>query len=193
MFIEVLETPNPKTLKFLLEENIITNGKSYSFSNKVDAKNSKLAGKLFEIENITMVYISGDFISVSVEEITDWSKVKHKVLAYITDFISLGIDVIENYKEKDLVENKEYISSSEEDKEIVDTIVELFDERIRPAVAMDGGDIVFRDFKDGVVYIAMQGACSGCPSASVTLKHGIENMLKYYVPSVKSVVDINEI
>ncbi|MDR2007992.1 MAG: NifU family protein [Alphaproteobacteria bacterium] len=189
MFIEVQETPNPNTLKFFLNQEILENNQTYHFKGKEDSKSSPLVQKLFDLSDIRGVFLGADFISIVVENETSWDYLKPQILALLSDFISSGqpilIESIESLSESFKVQGK-----NEEDQAIIAKIEELFEERIRPAVAMDGGDILFRDYDSGVVYLSLYGSCAGCPSSSITLKNGIENMLKYYIPEVKEVISI---
>lgn len=189
MFIQVAETPNPNALKFILEERILEGGEVYHFSSKESCE-SELANQLFTIENITDIFLGANFISVSINDYTKWNLLKPKILSIITDFLITGASVIAHNTNNVNVEK--IVGKNAEEQEVIDRITEMFEDRIRPAVAMDGGDILFRKYIDGKVYISMYGACSGCPSAGVTLKNGIENMLKYYIPEVTEVIDIEQ-
>ncbi len=189
MFIEVKQTPNPNTLKFLLDQDILEDNQTYHFKGKIDSKSSPLVNKMFDIEGIKGIFLGSNFISVVVKDENFWSYMKPQILSLLTDFLTSGQPI--------LVENVESLSDSfkvkgktPEEQEIISKIEELFEERIRPAVAMDGGDILFRNYEDGIVYLSLYGSCSGCPSANITLKNGIENMLKYYIPEVKEVISI---
>ncbi len=189
MFIEVQDTPNPNTKKFFLNEEILSVNETYHFKTAEEAKVSPLCTQIFTIEGIRGVFLGNDFLSVIVTNEEDWFHIKPLVIAKITDFMALNLPVIDsNTTSLDSVVNTE--GRSEEEKSIIIKIQELFEERIRPAVAMDGGDIIFRDYEDGVVFLSLYGSCSGCPSSTVTLKNGIENMLKYYLPEVKEVISI---
>ena len=144
-----------------------------------DAQKSPLAKRLFGITGVQRIFFSGDFISITKSDDTDWSMLKPMALAAIMEHLATGQKIIDDdfFVKKDT-------GSSDENSEIVNQIIELLNERVRPMVAMDGGDIVFNRFEDGIVYLEMQGACSGCPSSTATLKSGVENMLKYYIPEV---------
>jgi Fe-S cluster biogenesis protein NfuA len=189
MFIEVQDTPNPNTLKFFLNQEILEGTQTYHFKGKDDSKSSPLVHKMFDIEGINGIFLGSNFISVVVEDENSWDYMKPQILSLITDFISSGqpilIESIESLSESFKVTGK-----NPEEQEIISKIEELFEERIRPAVAMDGGDILFRKYDDGIVYLSLYGSCSGCPSSTITLKNGIENMLKYYIPEVKEVISI---
>src|ERR1700748_3449203 len=184
MFIETEGTPNPATLKFLpgREEMGVWTA---DFASAVTAVRSPLATALFALPGITRVFLGGDFITVTKNDEISWQALKPQVLGVIMDHFVSGLPVIEN----DGTESDEE-DVDEADREVVDQIKELLDTRVRPAVAGDGGDIVFRGFREGIVRLHMQGACSGCPSSSATLKHGIENMLKHYVPEIVAVEQV---
>lgn len=177
MFIETESTPNPATLKFLPGQTVMEKGTA-DFPNAGKAARSPLASALFGIDGVESVFLGADFVSVSKHMHADWTTLKPQVLGAIMDHFSHNRPVIEGGAEGEV---------EALDDEVVAKIKELLDTRIRPAVAQDGGDIIFRGFEDGIVYLHMQGACSGCPSSTATLKHGIENMLRYYVPEVQAV------
>lgn len=178
MFIQTEPTPNPATLKFLPGTVVMSHGTA-DFADSSRASGSPLATRLFAIDGVSSVFLGTDFISVAKADAADWQVVKPQVLSAIMDHFNSGDPVINPGAEAD--------AASGDDDGIVMQIKELLDTRVRPAVAQDGGDIIFRAFEDGIVYLHLQGACSGCPSSSATLKHGIENMLKYYVPEVMAV------
>jgi len=180
MFIQTEETPNPATLKFIPGERVMEKGTS-DFPNAEDAKKSPLATYLFEVDGVTGVFFGGDFITVTKSSDSDWQMMKPSILGAIMDHFTSN---------KPLFHDGATTSDhavNEEDDEIAEQIKELLDTRIRPAVAQDGGDIIYHGFKDGVVYLKMMGACSGCPSSTATLKAGIENMLRHYIPEVETV------
>ncbi|RAU23637.1 NifU family protein [Paramagnetospirillum kuznetsovii] len=178
MFIQTEPTPNPTTLKFLPGTVVMGHGTA-DFADSSRAARSPLATRLFAVEGVTSVFLGTDFITVAKADAADWQAVKPQILAAIMEHFSSGQPVIN--------EGEDDAAASGDDDGIVMQIKELLDTRVRPAVAQDGGDIIFRSFEDGIVYLHLQGACSGCPSSSATLKHGIENMLKYYVPEVMAV------
>ncbi|MDR3440410.1 NifU family protein [Telmatospirillum sp.] len=178
MFIQTEKTPNPNTLKFLPGREVMAKG-SADFADSEAAGRSPLATRLFAIDGVGRVFFGADFVTVGKTDATDWSVLKPQVLAAIMDHYTSG--------EALLTSEGAAETSGEQDSDVVAQIKELIDTRVRPAVANDGGDIIFRNFEDGVVYLHMQGACSGCPSSTATLKHGIENMLRYYVPEVQAV------
>jgi len=183
MFIETEGTPNPATLKFLPGRDVMGAGTA-DFANAAAAGRSPLAGALFALPGVARVFLGGDFVAVTKSDLADWPALKPLVLGAIMDHFVAGRPVTLG---DDAVLDEDV---SPEDAEIVAQIKELLDTRVRPAVAGDGGDIVFRGYRDGVVRLHMQGACSGCPSSSATLKHGIENMLRHYVPEVQAVEQV---
>jgi len=178
MFIQTEETPNPSTLKFIPGLIVMPEGTA-DFRGAESAGRSPLAKSLFALPGIEGVFLGSDFISVTKAAPAEWFTVKPAVLAAIMDHFTAGLSVIE--------EAEATLADAPEDSEIVVQIKEILDARVRPAVAQDGGDIVFHDFTDGVVYLEMHGSCSGCPSSTATLKAGIENMLRYYIPEVREV------
>jgi Fe-S cluster biogenesis protein NfuA len=183
MFIETEGTPNPATLKFLPGCDVMGGGTA-DFAGIEAAARSPLATAVFALPGVTRVFLGGDFITVTKSADIDWQALKPRVLGAIMEHFVAGRPVIEG---GDADADEDVLP---EDAEIVAQIKELLDTRVRPAVAGDGGDIVFRGFRDGVVRLHMQGACSGCPSSSATLKHGIENMLRHYVPEVQRVEQV---
>lgn len=184
MFIETESTPNPATLKFLPGRDVMDAGTA-DFASAASASRSPLATALFGLTGVARVFLGADFITVSRTDETSWQALKPRVLATIMDHFVTGLPVIEA-DEGDLQEE----DVDPADQEVADQIKELLDTRVRPAVAGDGGDIVFRGFRDGIVRLHMQGSCSGCPSSTATLKYGIENMLKHYVPEVVAVEQV---
>jgi Fe-S cluster biogenesis protein NfuA len=178
MFIQTEETPNPATLKFIPGKIVMPEGTA-DFRNSESTDRSPLAHALFAVGGVSGVFLGSDFISVSKQEDADWFALRPAVLAAIMDHFTSGLPVIEPS------ENPSGVDPA--DSEIVVQIKELLETRVRPAVAQDGGDIVFHGFDEGVVYLHMQGSCAGCPSSTATLKAGIENMLRYYIPEVLEV------
>ena len=178
MFIQTEDTPNPDTLKFMPGDKVLKNG-SVDFSSIESSKNSPLASRLFEIEGVCRVFLSSDFISVTKNATLEWNALKPSILTGIMEHYSSGLPAI-NFDE-------ETSDNSQEDTETIKQIKDLLDTRVRPAVAMDGGDISFCSFEAGVVTLQMKGACAGCPSSTATLKMGIENMLRHYIPEVTEV------
>ncbi len=180
MFIQTEQTPNPATLKFLPGCTVMESGTA-NFPERGAAARSPLAERLFQLPEITGVFLGTDFITVTKNGDSEWHQLKPAVLAAIMEHFTAGRPVI-------IGDASEAAgNAAEEDDEIVAAIKELLETRVRPAVAMDGGDITFEDFEDGVVYLHMQGSCSGCPSSTATLKAGIENMLRHYIPEVTEV------
>ncbi len=177
MFIETERTPNPATLKFLPGQTLL-DGEPTEFGSPEAAERSPLAAALFSLGDVTGVLIGPDFVAVTAEG--DWAELKPQVLGVISDHLASGAPMLIGAAEEALADDPA-------DAEIVDQIRDLLDTRVRPAVAGDGGDIVYRGFHRGVVSLKMKGACSGCPSSTATLKHGIESLLKYYVPEVTEV------
>ena len=181
MFIQTEKTPNPETLKFIPGETVLKTGTA-EFRTNDDAARSPLAQRLFSLEGVKSVFLGSDFISVTKTMEKDWAALKTGVLAAIMEHFSTGQPVMnDNQAEPDSS------GPSDLDSEIVRQIRELLETRVRPAVQMDGGDIIFDRFEDGVVYLHMRGACSGCPSSTMTLKSGIENMLRHFIPEVLEV------
>ena len=188
MFIETETTPNPATLKFLPGRKVMPSG-TRNFASPEDAEASPLAQALFDTGEVTGVFFGGEFVSVTAAPGAEWASLKAQVVAVLLDhFISeaplfAGPDA----SGISIPAEDEDMGDDPADADIVDQIKELLETRIRPAVANDGGDIRYRGFREGVVYLQMQGACSGCPSSTATLKHGIEGLLKHYVPEVTEV------
>lgn len=178
MFIETETTPNPATLKFLPGQAVMDDSTA-NFSSAQAADRSPLARRVFDVEGVAAVFLGSDFVTVTTDG-TDWQDLKPAVLGAIMEHFMSGDPVVR-------LETGPKAPSGEEDTEVVQQIKELLDTRVRPAVAQDGGDIIFHGFEDGVVYLHMQGACAGCPSSTATLKHGIENLLRHFVPEVTEV------
>lgn len=182
MFIQTEHTPNPASLKFLPGCEVMLRGTA-DFTKAEEAGHSPLAKRLFAIAGVRGVFLGRDFITVSKEESTTWEHLQLDVMAAIMEHFSSGEEVI-------VGENAPTASS--EDSEVVRQIKELLEARVRPIVAMDGGDIEFAEFVEGVVYLRMRGACAGCPSSTATLKSGVENLLKHFVPEVVSVQAVQD-
>jgi len=178
MFIQTESTPNPATLKFL-PGRVVMAGGTADFREAAGAGRSPLAQALFGVDGVAGVFFGGEFVSVTKADDHDWQVLKPSILGVIMDHFTAGRPVVLADDSAD--------DDAAEDDEVVAQIKELLETRVRPAVAMDGGDIVFRGFEDGIVYLHMQGACAGCPSSTATLKMGIENMLRHYVPEVQAV------
>lgn len=181
MFIQTEKTPNPLTIKFLPGQTVMEQGVA-EFKAKEEAHVSPLAEQLFQLGDVAGVFFGSDFLSVTKTEDSDWEMLKTRIMAVIMEHFTIGQPLfVEGHAPH------EKGAASEEDDELTAQIKELLDTRVRPMVAMDGGDIVFEKFEDGIVYLQMRGACSGCPSATLTLKSGVENMLRHYVPEVLEV------
>jgi Fe-S cluster biogenesis protein NfuA len=186
MFIQTEATPNPATLKFI-PGRVVVDGSPVEFSSREAAGRSPLAEKLFEVPGITGVFYGSDFITVTKAS-GEWQQLKPAILGAIMEHYMSGAPLLADgaaADDADLDDEGEFFD--EADAETVDMIKDLIETRVRPAVANDGGDITFRGFKDGIVYLNMKGACSGCPSSTATLQHGIQNLLKHFVPDVVEV------
>ena len=179
MFVQTEVTPNPNSLKFLPGKKVSNSG-PYEITNKEDMKN-ELVRNILSINGVESIFLGQDFISVNKNEKIQWDEIKHIVISLINDFYADGKEFVidENIKEEDL-----------DLSEIESKIIKILEEKIRPAVARDGGDIKFKEFKDGIVKVQLQGSCSGCPSSTMTLKQGVQNLLCHYLPEVKEVVAI---
>ena len=180
MFVQTLNTPNPNSLKFLPGEKVSLSG-PLEFTEKNQTSN-ELIRNILSVNGVTGIFISDDFLSVNKSSEKEWEDIKHIIISLINEYYSSGKKYI-------------YESSSEKNKqdtmnEIEKKIVKILEQKIRPAVARDGGDIKFKEFKDGKVKVEMQGSCSGCPSSTMTLKQGVENLLKHYIPEVTEVIPI---
>ncbi|HTV90951.1 MAG TPA: NifU family protein [Stellaceae bacterium] len=179
MFIQTEQTPNPASLKFLPGCTVMERGTA-NFAERGTATRSPLAERLFELPEVAGVFLGADFITVTKSGDSDWYRLKPAVLAAIMEHFTAGRPVVLSDPEAAAI-------GEAEDDDVVAQIKELLETRVRPAVAMDGGDITFEDYEDGIVYLHMQGSCSGCPSSTATLKAGIENMLRHYIPDVVEV------
>lgn len=188
MLIETEATPNPATVKFLPGRVVMGSG-TRDFASPEEAEASPLADALFGLGDVTGVFFGGDFISVTIAPGSQWSDVKPDILAILLDHFSADMPLFAPGSAAGISvpADEESFSDDPEDAEIVEQIRDLIDTRVRPAVANDGGDIIYRGFDKGTVYLKMQGACSGCPSSTATLKNGIEQLLKHYVPEVTEV------
>ena len=185
MFIQTEPTPNPNTMKFLPGQDVLGD-KTAFFTDKENATPSPLAAALFELPDIRAVFYGSDFITVTKKESATWDVLKPQILTTVMEHYQSGNPLMVEAKPKAAKEE----NYSEDEKEIVATIKELIETRVRPAVAQDGGDIIFHAYEAGIVKLEMHGACSGCPSSTATLKNGIENMLKHYVPEVVAVESV---
>jgi Fe-S cluster biogenesis protein NfuA len=180
MFVQTEVTPNPNSLKFLPGKSVSNNG-SFEVTKKEET-DSELVRNLLSVDGVTGVFLGSDFLSINKSENINWEDIKHIVISLINDFYSTGKEFVianELSKEKKI-----------ELKEIEKKIINLLETKIRPAVAKDGGDIKFKEFKDGVVKVELQGSCSGCPSSTMTLKQGVQNLLCHYLPEVKEVIAV---
>ncbi|MDA8593324.1 NifU family protein [Candidatus Pelagibacter bacterium] len=179
MFVQTEATPNPNSLKFLPGKKVSNSG-PYEITSKDETQNT-LVRNLLSINGVEGIFLGEDFISVNKKESIKWDEVKHIVISFINDFYSEG---------KEFVIDESLEEQNSNLDELEQKIVKILDEKIRPAVARDGGDIKFKEFKDGVVKVQLQGSCSGCPSSTMTLKQGVQNLLCHYLPEVKEVVAI---
>ena len=180
MFVQTEITPNPNSLKFI-PGKIVSNNGSFEITKK-DETNNELVKNILSINGVTGIFLGSDFLSVNKDEKIDWEDVKHIVISLINEFYSNG---------KEFVFDKEIDSEKKSDFiDIEKKIISILDSKIRPAVAKDGGDIKFKEFKDGIVKVQLQGSCSGCPSSTMTLKQGVQNLLCHYIPEVKEVIAI---
>ncbi|SUA99270.1 Fe/S biogenesis protein NfuA [Pannonibacter phragmitetus] len=184
MFIQTEATPNPSTLKFLPGRVVLPEG-THDFRSAHDAAASPLAQRLFDVPGVSAVFFGHDFITVTKDD-TDWQHMKPAILGAIMEQFMSGQPVMQmSGNTDDGVDGEEFFDAA--DEETVTVIKDLIETRVRPAVAQDGGDITFKGFKEGVVYLSMRGACAGCPSSTATLKHGIQNLLRHFVPEVEEV------
>tara|TARA_B100001057_G_scaffold434780_1_gene464679 strand:- start:537 stop:1079 length:543 start_codon:yes stop_codon:yes gene_type:complete len=179
MFIQTESTPNPNSLKFLPGKTVSNSG-PYEITNKEDIQN-ELVRNILSINGVEGIFLGQDFISVNKNESINWDEIKHIVISLINDFYASGKEFVidDNIKEENL-----------DLSEIESKIVKILEEKIRPAVARDGGDIKFKEFKNGIVKVQLQGSCSGCPSSTMTLKKGVQNLLCHYLPEVKEVIAV---
>jgi len=185
MFIQTEPTPNPATLKFLHGRAVLAHG-TLEMRDKAAARQSPLAERLFGIDGVSGVFFGSDFISVT-KTAGEWQQLKPAILGAIMEHFMSGAPVVRAEEQAAAGESAQDEFFAPEDSETVGIIKDLIETRVRPAVANDGGDITFRGFKDGIVYLDMKGACSGCPSSTATLRHGIQNLLRHYVPDVVEV------
>ena len=180
MFVQTQKTPNPNSLKFIPGKLVSNNG-SFEINNK-DEVNNDLVRNILSINGVTGIFLGKDFLSVNKKENTNWEDVKHIVISLINEFYSDGKEFIIDKKLDD--EKQDNLGELEKQ------IIKILDTKIKPAVARDGGDIKFKEFKNGIVTVQLQGSCSGCPSSTMTLKQGVQNLLCHYIPEVKEVVAI---
>lgn len=186
MFIQTEATPNPATLKFLPGQAVLEDG-TRDFTDATEAAISPLASALFTVDGVSGVMLGPDFVAVTKSS-GEWQHIKPAVLGALMEHFMSGKPVLADGQSASVSADEEFFAP--EDAETVNTIKELLETRVRPAVAGDGGDITFRGFRDGVVYLTMKGACAGCPSSTATLKHGIQNLLRHFVPDVQDVEQI---
>jgi Fe-S cluster biogenesis protein NfuA len=179
MFIQTEPTPNPATLKFLPGRPVLEAG-TFEATSALEAERSPLAKALMEVPGVRGVFLAPDFISVTKGE-GEWRDLRPAVLGVVTEFFLSGAPALSGVGSA----SEEFFDAADQD--VVDTIKDLIETRVRPAVAGDGGDIIFKGFREGIVYLGMKGACSGCPSSTATLKHGIENLFRHFLPEVKGV------
>jgi len=179
MFVQTETTPNPNSLKFLPGKNVSNSG-PYEITNKENIQN-ELVRNILSVNGVEGIFLGQDFISVNKNENINWEEIKHIVISLINDFYADGKEFVIGENTKEEVSNL---------NEIEEKIVKILEQKIRPAVARDGGDIKFKEFKDGIVKVQLQGSCSGCPSSTMTLKQGVQNLLCHYLPEVKEVVAI---
>jgi len=180
MFVQTQETPNPNSLKFIPGKLVSNNG-SFEINNK-DEVNNDLVRNILSINGVTGIFLGEDFLSVNKKENIDWEDVKHIVISLINEFYSDGKEFIIDKK----LDNEKQVDYDEIEKQII----KILDTKIKPAVARDGGDIKFKEFKNGVVTVQLQGSCSGCPSSTMTLKQGVQNLLCHYISEVKEVIAV---
>ena len=179
MFVQTEVTPNPNSLKFLPGKKVSNSG-SYEIKSKDDIKN-ELVRNIFSVNGVEGVFLGEDFISVNKNNELDWSELKHIIISYINDFYSSGVECVLDTNSQNKVLNENNLS------EIEKKIINVLETKVRPAVSKDGGDITFKEFNDGIVTVLLKGSCSGCPSSTLTLKQGVQNLLCHYIPEVKEV------
>ena len=179
MFVQTEVTPNPNSLKFL-PGKIVSNCGSFEITKKDNIQNELIKNILY-VNGVEGIFLSKDFLSVNKYDEVSWDEIKHIIISLINDYYSTG---------KEFVINKDLKETNEDLNEIEKKIISILDQKIRPAVAKDGGDIKFKEFKNGIVKVQLQGSCSGCPSSTMTLKQGVQNLLCHYIPEVKEVVSI---
>ena len=180
MFVQTQKTPNPNSLKFLPGKKVSEDG-PYEILNK-DETNNNLIRNILSINGVTGIFLGEDFLSVNKEKEVDWENIKHIIISHINEYYLLGNEFIISKKNND--------SNNDNYNEIEKKIITILETKVRPAVAKDGGDIKFKEFKDGKVKVELQGSCSGCPSSTLTLKQGVQNLLCHYVPEVKEVLAV---
>ena len=180
MFVQTQNTPNPNSLKFIPGKKVSNNG-PVEITDKSKSKN-ELVRNILSMNGVTGIFLGEDFLSVNKDEKTEWNDLKHIIISFINDYYSNGNEII--------IENNKTSSSKIELPEIERKIIKILETKIRPAVARDGGDIRFKDYNNGIVTVQLQGSCSGCPSSTMTLKQGVQNLLCHYIPEIKEVIAI---
>jgi Fe-S cluster biogenesis protein NfuA len=190
MFIQTEATPNPATLKFLPGREVLTEGTADFREAEAARAASPLAGRLFDVPGINGVFFGYDFVTVTKDDRHDWQHLKPAILGAIMEQFMSGTPIMSSGAESQSEADESGEFYDKEDEEIVLTIKELLETRVRPAVAQDGGDITFRGYENGTVFLNMKGACAGCPSSTATLKHGIQNLLRHFVPEVQQVEQV---
>ena len=180
MFVQTEITPNPNSLKFLPEKKV-SNDVPIELTDKNES-NNELVRNILSINGVTGIFLSDDFLSVNKDEKIEWKDLKHIIISFINDYYSNGNEII--------IDKKSKSSSSLNLSDVEKKIINILETKVRPAVARDGGDIKFKEFKDGVVIVNLQGSCSGCPSSAMTLKQGVQNLLCHYIPEIKEVIAI---
>ena len=180
MFVQTQKTPNPNSLKFLPGKKVSLNG-SYEILNKNESSN-ELIRNILSINGVTGIFLAEDFLSVNKKEETNWEDLKHIIISFINEYYSEGIDSVISSSKENILQN--------DLKEIEKKIVKILETKVRPAVERDGGDIIFKEYRNGVVTVKLQGSCSGCPSSTMTLKQGVQNLLCHYIPEIKEVIAV---
>ena len=180
MFIQTEKTPNPNSLKFIPEKKVLSEGVIEIFEK--NQANNELLKNIMSIEGVVSIFLAENFLSVNKKKDIDWEEIKHIIKSFINDYYASGNEIIID-QQKTSIKNGEL-------KDIEKNIIKILDTKVRPAVARDGGDIKFHEFKDGIVKVKLQGSCSGCPSSTMTLKQGVQNLLCHYIPEVKEVIAI---
>ena len=180
MFVQTENTPNPNSLKFLPGKKV-SNDSPLEITDKNESKN-ELIRNILSVNGVTGIFLAEDFLSVNKDEKTEWEDLKHIIISFINDYYSNGNEIV--------IDNNRIYSNESDLSEIEKQIVKILETKIRPAVARDGGDIKFKEYKDGVVTVNLQGSCSGCPSSTMTLKQGVQNLLCHYIPEIKEVIAI---
>jgi len=180
MFVQTENTPNPNSLKFLPGKKVSNDG-PLEITDKNESKN-ELIRNILSINGVTGIFLAENFLSVNKDEKIEWEDLKHVIISFINDYYSNGNEIV--------IDNNRINSNESDLSEVEKKIVEILENKIRPAVARDGGDIKFKEYKDGVVTVNLQGSCSGCPSSTMTLKQGVQNLLCHYIPEIKEVIAI---